>query len=96
MPVEAPPSKSRKEHQLADSAQVKRERHELAVRLLMFRGEHKLPRRVVAALVGCSPSNIACIETEESAPSYALAVTLEKLMALKAHSVRRLVKEMNL
>lgn len=86
----------RKEHLLADSEHVKKKRHELAVRLLTFRTEHKIPRRVVASLIGCSQSNIKCIEAESNSPSYALALTLEKLLALKPHSVRRLIAEMEI
>jgi len=95
MPTATAPA-SRKEHVLADSAHVRQERHKLAVRLLSFRAEHKIPRRVVASLIGCSQSNIKCIEAESNSPSYALALTLEKLLALKAHSVRRLIAEMEI
>ncbi len=83
----------RKEHLLGQSQHVKQERHLLAERLIAFRSEHNIARRVVASLIGCSQSNIKCIECEESDPSFALLKTIEKLLALKPHTVRRLMKE---
>ncbi len=83
----------RKEHLLADTKHVRNERHLLAGRLLAFRLEHNIARRVVASLIGCSQSNIKCIECEESDPSFALLKTIEKMLALKPHTVRRLMKE---
>ncbi len=82
----------RKEHLLGQSQHVKQERHLLAHRLIAFRSEHNIARRVVASLIGCSQSNIKCIECEESDPSFALLKTIEKMLALKPHTVRRLMK----
>lgn len=89
MPVEAP----RKEHVLADAAFVMAERKKLADRLQAFRDENNFSRRVVAGLIGCSQSNIKCIEAMTSAPSFALAAAINRLLELTPNTVRRLMKE---
>lgn len=89
MPVEAP----RKEHNIADKPFVLAERRKLSERLLAFRVEHNIARRVVADLVGCSQSNIKWIEDCKSAPSFSLALALNRLIELTPNSVKRLMRE---
>lgn len=92
MPVEA----VRKEHTIAEKPYVMAERKKLAERLLAFRVEHNIARRVVADLVGCSQSNIKWIEDCKSAPSFSLALALNRLLSLTPNSVRRLMREANI
>lgn len=77
---------SRTEHTLANSKAVEKALHEFAARVFAHRTRHHLSRRALAEQVGCSESNIKNIETEESAPSFAVMVTLERIMQKGAAS----------
>lgn len=74
---------SRTEHTLSKQKAVEKALHEFAGRVFAHRQRHGLSRRALAEQVGCSESNIKNIETEESAPSFAVMVTLEKIMGAK-------------
>lgn len=89
MPVEA----LRREHVLSNASFVMAERNRLAERLLAFRVKHNFARRVVAGLIGCSQSNIKCIEAMTSSPSFALTVAVNRLLELTPNTVRRLLRE---
>ena len=71
---------SRSEHTLAHKKAVKDALSLFATRVFAHRHTHSLSRRALAEQVGCSESNIKNIETEESAPSFAVMVTLERIM----------------
>lgn len=70
----------RTEHTLSNSKAVEKALHEFAGRVFAHRLKNKLSRRALAEQVGCSESNIKNIETEESAPSFAVMVVLGKIM----------------
>lgn len=84
---------ARKEHLLARSPQVVAARKALAERLLAFRERHDASRRVIAELVGCSQSNIRCIEELSSDPSFAVLHTLESLLKLSGPALKKLMAD---
>lgn len=71
----------RSEHTLAQSKAVRYELAGFASLVSSYRETHGLSRRALAEKVGCSESNIKNIETGESAPSFAVYVTLRNLIA---------------